>query len=141
MSSPADVVAAVVCEDIRQEISGKFSLAGVFGSSIQSQTVPAVLSIGVFAEVKFRNSGEYEPEIQVIDENNFVSVHGKLKIVADNTENVPLILGPFPVNVSAEGAVRFQWRFPRGKWSTVRDILVVKNPNVPAILTYGLPPK
>ena len=55
---PPTIVSALICEDIRQEMSGKFSLAGVFGSDMNIMTIPAAVILGGIRGSKIRRDGE-----------------------------------------------------------------------------------
>lgn len=133
------IISALLCEDIRQELSGKFSLAGVFGSGMNVPSIPATFIVGLFAEVLFSETGEFEPEFRVVDAADSPSITGKLKLAVLNLESAPIILGPLPVTVSRAGDVKIQWRFAGSDWQTMKAFKVSQAPVAPANLST-MPP-
>lgn len=135
----ATILNAIICEDIRQEVSGKFSLAGVYGSGVNVTNLPATMIMGVFAEVSFHLIGEFEPQFRVIDDAGAISITGNMKLSVNNLDTFPLVLGAFPISVTGPGEVKFQWKFPHSAWQTIKSFKVVHNPNAPLPTLLTLP--
>ncbi len=132
MKSPS-VISAFVCEDIRQEATGKFSLAGVFGSGINVPTIPAQMILGVFAEIKFHETGKFSPQFRVIDAGDHASIVGNMQITITNIRTgVPLTLGPFPINLTKQGILKFQWKFGSSSWLLVKAVEIFHVPGATA---------
>jgi hypothetical protein len=133
---PFPIISALICEDIRQEATGKFSLAGVFGSSLKIGSVPSIIAIGVFAEVQFTEKGEFNPDFRVLDPSGNQAIIGKLKLLVQNTETGPISAGPFPVQITAQGKVKFQWKFGTSAWKTIKEFNVIVDPSGPPPISF-----
>jgi hypothetical protein len=127
MKNPT-IVSAVICEDIRQEISGKFSLAGVFGAGIDIITLPAVAVVGVFGEVKFPEMGTTETQYRIVDSGGDELVRGSLTVNVQTLDSAPLVLGPFQVRIVRDGEVRVEWKSDDADWMTVRSFRIRHSP-------------
>jgi hypothetical protein len=133
----ATVISAVLCEDIRQEISGKFSLAGVFGSGVYVPSLPATLVVGIFAEVSFSEPGSFDTDFRVVDPANKVGIKGKMRIVITNKDSAPLGMGPFLLSITKSGDVKVQWKFGGEPWQTIKSFKVQVNPAAPTNISVA----
>jgi|SRR5580658_754458 hypothetical protein len=61
---PFSLSNALLCEEVRQEVNGKFSLLGVFPGSLSSNT-RGLLKISFFVEASAKNIGNYVLQVEV----------------------------------------------------------------------------
>lgn len=127
MKLPA-IISALVCEDIRQELSGKFSLAGVFTSDMNVLTLDNPIIAGVFAIAEYVEIGVLETEFRVIDSDSDIILGGDMQVGVTRTDTGPLSFGPFHLKLPKEGTVQFQWRLKGGQWVTIKKFNVVVPP-------------
>lgn len=59
-SDSFEIKNVILCEDVRQERSNKFTLIGVFSGDVQVESLPANVSIAVFMEGNVRRDGRIE---------------------------------------------------------------------------------
>lgn len=52
-------VHATLCEDIRTEIGGKYSLIGVFANEVQVSAFPSVIRLATFVEIEIPKAGDW----------------------------------------------------------------------------------
>ena len=124
-------VNAILCEDIRMEFTGKFSLAGVFGSDVAMTDLAAPLLCGVFAEIEPFEIGSAQGEVRILDGANDERLRMPLQINIGMLQRQPLSLGPFNFTVSAPGDVKIQWRIDEGRWTTVKTFKIMPHSQVP----------
>ena len=133
MKNPT-IVSAIMCEDIRQETSGKFSLAGVLGSGLDIAALPGNAAIGLYAEVRFPELGPVESQFRIVDSSDNELVKGTLKLNVPNLDVAPLILGPFQLRIVRDGEVKVQWKAADADWMTVKSLMIRHNPRrAPAV--------
>jgi hypothetical protein len=131
MKNPT-ILSAVLCEDIRQEVSGKFSLAGVLGSGLDIAALPGNAAIGLYAEVRFPELGPVESQFRIVDSSDNELVKGTLKLNVPNLDVAPMTLGPFQLRIVREGAIRLQWKADAADWMTVKSVVIRHTPRRPA---------
>jgi hypothetical protein len=124
------ILNAILCEDIRMEITGKFSLAGVFGSDMAVLQLQGPFPCGVFAEMLPEELGQYNCDFRVIDASSKELIRGMIPINTMSTERQPLVLGPFNLVVSKHGEVKFQWRIGEGRWVSIKTFNVLPPPDI-----------
>lgn len=69
--------AAILCEEIRQEMSGKFLLLGVGGGELMFPSFPWRFTSSVYVEGSVDVGGEFSSYLQVSDEIGGVLFHGE----------------------------------------------------------------
>jgi hypothetical protein len=118
------VSAALLCEDIRQEMTGKFSLAGVFASDLMTPNFAAPMTCGVFAEVIAEEAGKLHVEFRVTDGDGKLFTAGEIQTFFVTPGKQPFVFGPFQFTAAGYGPIRFQWRLhgrKQARWVTVKS--------------------
>lgn len=118
------VLAAILCEDIRQEMTGKFSLAGAYASDLMNSNLTAPFPCGVFAEIISEEAGELHVEFRVTDGGGKICIAGRSQTFFTEAGKQPFILGPFQLTASEYGAIRFEWRLhgqKHARWVTIKS--------------------
>lgn len=118
------VLAAILCEDIRQEMTGKFSLAGVYASDLMAPNIAAPFPCGVFAEIISEATGVLHIEFRVTDGGGKICVSGHSQTFFAEAGKQPFVLGPFQLIASEYGPIRFEWRLhgqKHARWVTIKS--------------------
>jgi hypothetical protein len=134
-----EVAGAIVCEDIRQEVTQKFILIGAFGGEINVVALPSVVVLALFLELKPEKAGQFEPEFQVINTDGNIALRARLKIEITDDSSFGMPIGPFPMQVNGPGAVQFQWRFDDGEWEIIRTLKINLKPTALSDLGLSTP--
>lgn len=116
MTPPAaDNVSCLICEDIRQELSRRYSFMGVYGSSLEVAGLPALLP-AICASVLVKNPKE--PFTSVDTEVHDPSGKVIAKIHAEKLERPPWpeytsvhSIKALSILLETEGMLRFVFRF------------------------------
>ncbi|PSS59834.1 hypothetical protein C6558_36020 [Ensifer sp. NM-2] len=90
----------IFCDDVRQEISGKHTLVGVYGSDIRSQG-HGTIKIWIWMRVSGLKVGEHEFDISLIAPNQrapFAGARGTMEVLSAEFP-VPMSLGPFSFKI------------------------------------------
>jgi hypothetical protein len=125
---PFKISSAVVCEDIRQEISKKFLLIGVFGGEANVGVLPGVIQLALFVELIPKSTGAFDVQFRIMDDQDRLPVEGNVQFSVADGSSFGAAIGPFPVAVHSPGTIRFQWRTADVEWDTVRTIKLNLNP-------------
>jgi hypothetical protein len=131
----ADAVFGLVCEDIRSEASGRLSLMGVFGPTIQAPTLPITLPGGLCAILFVRNPGEplTKVTISVRDPAGKDILPAMTNDIAGPYANIQhqfqLQIVPFPL--AAEGDITFRYTFNDGEEIGIEFAITVQKKPAP----------
>ena len=66
----------ILCDEIRQEITGKSILLGVISSELLFPSFPSLMSICLYAEGNVVEAGEFRSKIKVIDDVENILFNG-----------------------------------------------------------------
>jgi hypothetical protein len=66
----------ILCDEIRQEITGKSILLGVIGSELLFPSFPSLMSMCFYAEGNVVEAGEFRSKIRVIDDVENILFNG-----------------------------------------------------------------
>lgn len=118
----------IVCDDVRQETTGKVILVGVYGSDmILRQTPPANATVGLYLWVEFESSESVAIDLRaavegVADMPSDTIAYG----VSVNLQNAVGLMqqtwGNFPCRIDFAHALRFEYRVAGGEWQFMRRL-------------------
>ena len=99
-------VEAIVCDDIRQEQSGKYILVGVYTGVIIPAAMPVTLPLAIFLRLPLLTEGSHGVKFDFGTQNQ-VAVQGDLELQVGNPAlGTYLALGPFSVSISEPGFLK-----------------------------------
>jgi uncharacterized protein DUF6941 len=119
-SLQVEVVAALICDDVRKEIGGKETVVGIYIGNIIVPDFPANLLLCLWLLIKLKGSGTLKMKFRVVgtDDNHYVSFDGQADIgPGRNTGALPL--PRFPVSLGKEALLRFEWQLNGSDWQTL----------------------
>ena len=115
-----ELLAALVCDDVRREDNGKEILIGVYTGAIVVPKLPASLPLSLWLHLQTRGSGEMKLEFRVIGPAAKELAHGEAMVgFAESDQPASLALPKLPLVLDAEGMLEFQWRQNGADWSTL----------------------
>lgn len=100
---------ALFCDDIRQEITGKHILIGVYGGDIvPSVPFPHVTPISIWAKIVGLPLGEHRFQLKVLgpDEKVALEIADTFLVEPNNSESVALGFAGVPIALQKSGTVR-----------------------------------
>lgn len=98
------------CDDVRDEVSGKQLLIGVYNGEMHVSKLPAEFGLCIWARVEGLKIGEHTFEATLSYPNGVENVASS--IVVDNDENpVIMIFPPTPLKFEADGEITFEISF------------------------------
>lgn len=101
---PHDVT-TVFCDDIRQEISGKHILVGVYGSDLVPSNLPADITLSFWVRIRGLSEGKHRFKIRVDAPTGSVTNADVEAIMSDVDVPMVMALGGFPVRISEYGDI------------------------------------
>jgi hypothetical protein len=113
------IMSCLLCQDVRQEVSGQQSIVGLFSQSIRSKTVPLMLPqlqirIELSAEEEIRERGR----VIILTPSRVAMVSQEVEITVQRGVSGVVIVGVVPAIFSEPGT--YQIRFGLvGKESTI----------------------
>ncbi len=124
------IVSAMICEDIRPEINGKYSLNGALGVDMKMQSIPGTIAVAMFAVIRNQVVGAIEGEFRVIDARRKTLAKAKIQANFESIGSALLPVGPFPLAVNEPTTLRFQLRLGDQKWQTATELSVTEDPTI-----------
>jgi Family of unknown function (DUF6941) len=129
----------VFCDDIRREISGKDILIGAYSGDIIIPSVPAIIPIAMWIQIRTTTLGTARIRIKIIDpagnkagQTGFEFQPGES--VGDSTAAVTL--PPLMVSVTAPGAIKVYWATEGEEMTLIGE----KTVRIGPVPTASLPP-
>jgi hypothetical protein len=119
---------ALLCDDVRREITGKDIIIGVYGEELTTPTFPAGLVFCLFMRARFpAPETRYTVEFRVIGPSDQPLTPPARSMLISPPEDGPptstVSLGGIPLQIQSPGLVRFQWRPTIGsEWITLAKI-------------------
>jgi len=127
-------VAAIICDEIRQESSRKDILIGIYPADIVLNRSPMKLRLSVYLLVEITDSGETEFEVrfQGPDGPSENTIKGTLEGIHKTIpkHRIGLSLHNLIINMSKEGVLKTLFRKPGERWKTVSVLPVTLAPDV-----------
>jgi len=120
--------AALLCDHIRQEMSGKYILIGIYSSSIVFGSLPNFAQFQLFARANLHESGDHMIRIRVnvggIENQRF---EAEVNVVEPSEDWLPIPLQPIQFQVP--GPLSSEQLGDDGEWSEFLKINVTRPPN------------
>jgi hypothetical protein len=132
--TPPKLISAVLCDDIRQEITGKSILIGAYANELNISSLPAVIPLAIFLAIEPKEQGLVRGKLRVLDPFKMPIFNVQFDLTIANTAPHPMAMGPFPLNLGSSGKYCIQWCFDEKKWS---EISFLKVNHVPGLSVFG----
>lgn len=124
---PFKVVAAVLCDDIRQEQNSKHILIGVYNGGVVVPSFPAQLIICWWLQILPNEVGKFEIDVQLIKDNKDVLVKAGIGIELIAKEWAAMALPKIPIQLHGEGHLQLQMKkTSESDWETIQQFDVRK---------------
>lgn len=132
--------ACVICEDIRREASGQFTLVGVYPNDVQCTEAPAVINLSCYLIVEISGVGEtmffvenritYRASSEIAAE-----MKGQLKVGSlPGADGCPTVLGfdlpVFTASIQEDAEYEVRWSNDDKIWKTIHTM----NIDVPTVV-------
>ncbi|MEI4473592.1 DUF6941 family protein [Frigidibacter sp. MR17.24] len=113
--------AAILCDDIRQEVNGKQILIGAYTGNIIFSGFPAAGQFFVFAKTESLPVGQHSLSVRLRFANKDIgTVQGEVSIETQGGLWLPL--NTPPISFPGEGELEAQYIDSEGKWITFLSI-------------------
>ncbi len=122
-------VCALVCDDVRNELSGKEILIGVFADNVYVGVLPANMVVSLYLRVRFAQTDPSVIKFRVLAPGG-IQVTPEAPIAfsapADLETIASLVIRGIMFQPQAEGRYEFQWQPPEQDWGTVTSLHIRK---------------
>lgn len=120
---------AVLCEDARQELGGKFTLLGVGGSELNISELPAFIQIAIWIYGAAMAEGPFEGEMRVRGADKDPLAKAGLKGEIGQNKKLVFVIGPMPLQIKKAGDYVFEWKSGNEKkWSNIATLRINYTP-------------
>ena len=110
---------AIACDDIRQEVTGKYILIGVYSGNMGLPFFPNMVTLGFWVLAKPSQKGDYDVQLRVQDTGGKEVTCGHMIIHVDHVGDSSLVLPPMPIPLEKPGEIALQYREGDGEWKTI----------------------
>ena len=110
---------AIACDDIRQEVTGKYILIGVYSGNLGLPFFPAVTALGFWVLARPSQRGDYDVQLRVQDPDGKEVTGGHMIIRVQEVEETALVIPPMPISLERPGEIALQYREGDGSWRTI----------------------
>lgn len=110
---------AIACDDIRQEISGKHILIGVYSGNLGLPFFPSQIALGFWMLAKPSVKGNYHVQFRVQAPDRTEAIIGNMAVQVGEKEDIALVIPPVPIPIVSPGDITLQYREGDGAWNTV----------------------
>ncbi|MFN3623681.1 MAG: hypothetical protein ACK4TP_06410 [Hyphomicrobium sp.] len=105
------VKSVVLCDDIRQEKSGKFILIGAYLGTMLVSSLPARLKLSWWILATPAKKGKETIRVRLMSDGSGPIFTGELELSVGSLEEIAIVLPPIPVELKKEGAFMLEWQF------------------------------
>jgi len=113
---------AVICEDIRQEINGKYILIGVFSADIRVVQFPIPVSFALWLPTIAEGTGSVNIEVRIVSPTGAFLAQAKANVEIGVAGRGAIPVPPAVVQIQEPGMLKFQVKVESGEWETVAEI-------------------
>jgi hypothetical protein len=112
-----NIKSALVCDDIRQEVSGKFLLIGVYTNEINFKNIPTNFSAQFWVEAEpWINDGDMEFEIRIDVPGKKAVRQNSLSMAVKREDLANIIVRAAGLPIKKEGYLTFWIKKKGGRW-------------------------
>jgi|SRR5581483_1945164 len=129
----------VVCDDIRQEMSGKHILIGVYQGAMLVRGFPFDVALAWWILASPSNKGIVHIDLRVVGASGNVLFQGaSIRLDVRDAADTAIAVPPLPLQLQSPDQLSFQWRVREGtdspEWETIARLRVAAGgpPRVPA---------
>jgi hypothetical protein len=121
---PFDIDVALLCDDVRREVTGKDIIIGVYGEELTTPHLPTTFIFTLYMRVRFPiPNSDYPVEFRVIGPSDVqLTTAAKSNLRSPPPGGAPtstVSLGGIPFQIQTPGLVQFQWRPAGADWKTI----------------------
>lgn len=131
-SSRLEFSNAIICEDVREEKSGKFILIGVYLDDVLLSRIPGRVTLRAWAQLR-PNKNKITVEFRFLHGDKVIA-HGTGDFVIEDEKigKSSVIVSPrVSIQIDRPTLIKFQAREPRLRdWQTIVQVNVMLNPEI-----------
>jgi hypothetical protein len=133
---PFSIEAAVLCDEVRQEVNGKYILIGTYNGIVVVADFPAQLQVSWWIQIFPKETGKFDLDIQLIKDGKDTIIKADLGYEVHAKDWAAMVLPKIPVPIHGPGKMQLQMKLKsEAKWSIVQTFEVRKGS-----VTVTIPP-
>lgn len=113
----------MICDDIRQEMNGKFILIGIYGKAIVPNALPARLGLSLWLELEDVRAGNHEVQMHIVCDAGEALINADMSIESSDDDGYGAL--PFrlpPIEFKQSGIYRLEWKLAESaEWDILRQ--------------------
>lgn len=116
---------ALLCDEVRREITGKDIIIGVYGDEVLVAAFPAQVFVTLYIRARFTQfKNEYPLEFRALGDRGIPLVAPAKTVLATqpSARLASLVISGIPIFIHSPGPIEFQWRPIDGEWEKILSI-------------------
>lgn len=115
----------VLCDDARQEITGKYILIGVYGGTIITNRLPLNFRPSWFVQLN-ADKGAHKFDFRIVGPNDASLLDGQFEFGVAESGSAGIVLPRTQLQIQSAGPLRLQWKTSgQGEWETIKELNVI----------------
>ena len=127
MKMPFEIKNSLLCEDIREEKTGKRTLVGVYSGDVDISEIPGTMAIALYTEIEILIPGNYELSLRLSGPGDH-SATLKANLALDKINKFAILATPrIDILVDREGTLKFEISTDGEDWTTLFEKKITLN--------------
>lgn len=131
---PFTVHQAVLCEDVRLEVTRKIFIIGAYGGkAINLLSVPGSVTLASYLEISSDAAGVFAVAVRIAQDDKTTGAEGSTVFQVGTAKvSFGVGIGPLTVHIPSSGTFQLQWRIADSAdpWETIFDFRVNHDPDI-----------
>lgn len=130
MKKPFTVNHALLCEDIREEKTGKHTLVGVYSGDVDISGIPGTMAIALYIELQVIIPGKYELSLRLSGPGEH-SATLKANLALEKNNKFAILATPrIDLLVDREGILKIEMSMDGQVWTSLLEKKITLNPSL-----------
>ena len=127
MKMPFEIKNSLLCEDIREEKTGKRTLVGVYSGDVDISEIPGTMAIALYTEIEILIPGNYELSLRLSGPGDH-SATLKANLALDKINKFAILATPrIDILVDRDGTLKFEISTDGEDWTTLFEKKITLN--------------
>lgn len=123
MEKRTKILHALICDDVRREITGKETLVGVVGDEIFTPTFPIIYHITLWIRAIFDFDGLRWADFEIRTADGIRLLQSqKLPLHTQRNKSTTVVVQGVPIQIQSPCDVEVRWKLPEEEWETVATL-------------------
>lgn len=127
------IVNAIICDDVRKEITNKFIIIGVYSNDIVFPSFPSNANLSLYSDIFIRKQGDFTLNVRILLDGKMI-IGAEVQAQNNKPEQLTsLILPPMTMSFPNECTLSFEISHDNKTWIRLASRRVIKGKTVSVV--------